>query len=122
MAGSQPEPEPEPEPQHRSLRVQPKPPASSRSATRGGDGGTGTGTGTGAAGNSNSVSFAADTKGNDGAQRPGVARTVGRVCGKAFVNTLTQVGGLILLGAFAVLCIRAWSGTIFLWKGGLDEA
>jgi hypothetical protein len=104
-----PEPEPEPEPQHRSLLVQskpPQPPASNSNSNS----------------NGNGVSFAADTKENDGPRHSGVVRMAGRVCGKAFVNTLTQAGGVIMLGALVVLCIRAWSGTMFLWEGSLDEA
>ena len=110
-----PEPEKEakperPEPQlHRSVFVQSK----SRPSGSAGDGGSGS---------RSSVRFAADTKANDGPRRSGLAWTVGRVCGKAFVNTLAQAGWLMILVVFVLLCIRAWSGTIFLWEGSLDDA
>ena len=112
-AGSESEPEPELEP---SLAQSAESTRRSVVANRPSD------SGAPSAGDENSVTFAGDTKENDGPQQSGAARTTGRLLGKAVVATLGQIGALCALFVLGVLCVRAWSGSLFLWRGSLDEA
>ena len=97
-----PEPEPEPEPETKSMLV-----ASSSASS------------TSSTSSSSAVSFADNTKTNDG-PRPGAAATTGRVLGKAVAATLGQIGALVALIIVGVLCVRLWSGSLLLWEGSLD--